>query len=307
MTTPEQFDPRPRFLMCRPQYFAVTYSINPWMDPAAWSQSGDALHGEAVRQWEGLLHAVRRSGATVELVEPENGLPDLVFTANSAVVLDGKALLARFRHPQRQGEEPVYAAAFNALRSRGLIDEVVTLPPGVTLEGAGDCLWDAHRQLFWMGCGFRSGVEAREVVAEQFGVPCVALALADPAFYHLDTCFSPLPCGAVMYYPAAFTTEGLAQIHARVAPTQRIAIAAEDAAHFAANAVNFGRTILLSSCSETLRAQLKKRGYTVVEAPLTVFQRSGGSACCLTLRLDHQSAAIARGAIPIAKVMRGNE
>jgi len=293
--------------MCRPQYFAVTYSINPWMDPAAWSQSGDALHGEALRQWEGLLHAVRRSGATVELVEPENGLPDLVFTANSAVVLDGKALLARFRHPQRQGEEPVYAAAFNALRSRGLIDEVVTLPPGVTLEGAGDCLWDAHRQLFWMGCGFRSGVEAREVVAEQFGVPCVALALADPAFYHLDTCFSPLPCGAVMYYPAAFTTEGLAQIHARVAPTQRIAITAEDAAHFAANAVNFGRTILLSSCSETLRGQLKKRGYTVVEAPLTVFQRSGGSACCLTLRLDHQSADMARGAIPAAKVMRGNE
>ena len=307
MTTPEQFDPRPRFLMCRPQYFAVTYSINPWMDPAAWSQSGDALHGEALRQWEGLLHAVRRSGATVELVEPENGLPDLVFTANSAVVLDGKALLARFRHPQRQGEEPVYAAAFNALRSRGLIDEVVTLPEGVTLEGAGDCLWDAHRQLFWMGCGFRSGLEAREVVAEQFGVPCVALALADPAFYHLDTCFSPLPCGAVMYYPAAFTTEGLAQIHARVAPTQRIAIAAEDAAHFAANAVNFGRTIILSSCSETLRGQLKKRGYTVVEAPLTVFQRSGGSACCLTLRLDHQSADVARGAIPAARVMRGNE
>ena len=307
MTTPEQFDPRPRFLMCRPQYFAVTYSINPWMDPAAWSQSGDALHGEAVQQWEGLLHAVRRSGATVELVEPENGLPDLVFTANSAVVLDGKALLARFRHPQRQGEEPVYAAAFNALRSRGLIDEVVTLPEGVTLEGAGDCLWDAHRQLFWMGCGFRSGVEAREVVAEQFGVPCVALALADPAFYHLDTCFSPLPCGAVVYYPAAFTTEGLAQIHARVAPTQRIAIAAEDAAHFAANAVNFGRTIILSSCSETLRGQLKKRGYTVVEAPLTVFQRSGGSACCLTLRLDHQSADVARGAIPAARVMRGNE
>ena len=271
------------------------------------AESGDALHATAQRQWEGLFRALGSNGASVELVEPQDGLPDLVFTANSAVVLDGKALLARFRHPQRQGEEPVYAAAFNALRSRGLIDEVVTLPEGVTLEGAGDCLWDAHRQLFWMGCGFRTGVEAREVVAEQFGVPCVALALADPAFYHLDTCFSPLPCGAVMYYPAAFTTEGLAQIHARVAPTQRIAIAAEDAAHFAANAVNFGRTILLSSCSETLRAQLKKRGYTVVEAPLTAFQRSGGSACCLTLRLDHQSAAIARGAIPTAKVMRGNE
>jgi N-dimethylarginine dimethylaminohydrolase len=62
-------------------------------------------------------------------------------------------------------------------RAQGLIDDVVTLPPGVTLEGAGDCLWDAHRRLFWMGCGFRSGVEAREIVSAQFGVPCVALAL----------------------------------------------------------------------------------------------------------------------------------
>jgi len=26
--------PRPRYLMCRPQHFAVTYTINPWMEPA---------------------------------------------------------------------------------------------------------------------------------------------------------------------------------------------------------------------------------------------------------------------------------
>ena len=205
----------------------------------------------------GLFSALRAGGASVELVEPQDGMPDLVFTANSAVVLDGRALVARFRHPQRQVEEPVFAEAFHGLRARGLIDDVVMLPPGVTLEGAGDCLWDVHRRLFWMGCGFRSGVEAREIVSVQFGVPCVALALADPTFYHLDTCFSPLPCGAVMYYPAAFTTEGLALIHARTAPEQRIALSRDDAACFAANAVTFGRTILLSSCSQTLRAGLR--------------------------------------------------
>ena len=305
MTTSEQFDPWPRFLMCRPQHFAVTYSINPWMDPAAWRESRDALHATAARQWQGLYRALCAGGACVELVEPQDGLPDLVFTANSAVVLDGKALLARFRHSERQGEEPVFAAAFHALRTRGLIGEVVTLPPGVTLEGAGDCLWDGYRRLFWMGCGFRSVVPAREIVAAQFGVPCVALPLADPAFYHLDTCFSPLPCGAVMYHPAAFTKEGLARIHARVAPRQRIALAPGDAACFAANAVSFERTILLSSCSETLRARLKERGYRVVETPLAAFQRSGGSACCLTLRLDHRSAAAIQ-AVPAAKAMRGS-
>ena len=229
MTTSEQVDARPRFLMCRPRYFAVTYKINPWMDPAAWYQGGHVLHATAVQQWQGLFNALGARGARIELLEPEDGLPDLVFTANSAVVLDGKALLARFRYPQRQSEQPVFAAAFDILRRRGLIDEVTTLPPGVTLEGAGDCLWDAHRRVFWMGCGFRSEVEAGEVVAAQFGVPCVALPLTDPAFYHLDTCFSPLPCGAVMYYPAAFTTEALTLIHARVAPEQRIPIAPDDA------------------------------------------------------------------------------
>ncbi|MGB7673053.1 MAG: arginine deiminase-related protein, partial [Pseudolabrys sp.] len=214
----------------------------------------------AFKQWRELRDALLGLNVAVEEMTPQPGLPDLVFTANSAVVLDGKALLARFRHSERQGEEPVFAAAFHALRTRGLIGEVVTLPPGVTLEGAGDCLWDAYRRLFWMGCGFRSEVTAREIVAAQFGVPCVALPLADPAFYHLDTCFSPLPCGTVMYHPAAFTKEGLARIHARVAPRQRIALAPGDAACFAANAVSFERTILLSSCSETLRARLMERG-----------------------------------------------
>jgi N-dimethylarginine dimethylaminohydrolase len=300
MTTSEQFNLRPRFLMCRPQHFAVTYSINPWMDPAAWQKSGDALYATAARQWQGLCRALGANGAMVETVEPRDGLPDLVFTANSAVVLDGKALLARFRHPQRRGEEPVFAASFHALRARGLIEELVTLPPGVALEGAGDCLWDPHRRMFWMGSGFRTDAAAREIVAAEFGVPCAALGLADPSYYHLDTAFSPLPCGAVIYYPGAFRPEALAQIHARVLPEQRIELSPADAARFAANAVSFGRTILLSSCSEALRGRLNDRGYRVVKTPLAAFLRSGGSACCLTLRLDHRSAAVQ--AVPAIKV-----
>jgi N-dimethylarginine dimethylaminohydrolase len=94
-----------------------------------------------------------------------------------------------------------------------------------------------------------------------------------------------------MYHPGAFTAEALAAIHARVAPEQRITLAPGDAARFAANAVIVGRTILLSSCSEALRARLAARGYTVVKTPLAAFLRSGGSACCLTLRLDHRPAA----------------
>ena len=115
--------PAPRLLMCPPQHFAVTYSINPWMDPAKWADDGTALQARAAQQWMALHGALLEAGAMVETVPPLEGAPDLVFTANAAVVLDGKALLARFRHPERQIEEPVFAAAFRALAERGLIDD----------------------------------------------------------------------------------------------------------------------------------------------------------------------------------------
>jgi N-dimethylarginine dimethylaminohydrolase len=276
-----------RFLICRPRHFAVTYSINPWMDPNAWAGNGDVLHARAVRQWDGLHRTLRTCGAAIETVEPQPGLPDLVFTANAAVVLDRKAVLARFLHPERQREQPVFAASFRALQARGLLDEVVELPPGVTLEGAGDCLWDRSRKLFWIGSGFRSDEAARDAVEREFGLPCLPLALVDPNFYHLDTAFCALPSGDVLYYPAAFTAAALETIHAHVAPSQRIALSRADAVRFAANAVCIDRLIVMSSCSDALRRTLEGRGYTVAKTPLQAFLRSGGSACCLTLRLDH--------------------
>ena len=101
-----------------------------------------------------------QNGAAVELIPAVPALPDLVFTANAALVLDGIALLAAFRHPQRQAEERHVAAAFRALQARRLIAEVIAMPDGLVLEGAGDCVWDATRQLFWMGHGPRSALAA---------------------------------------------------------------------------------------------------------------------------------------------------
>jgi N-dimethylarginine dimethylaminohydrolase len=279
----------PRFLMCAPQHFAVTYSINPWMDPSKWADGGAALTARAGQQWMALHAALLEAGATIETIAPIEGAPDLVFTANAAVVLDGKALLARFRHPERQIEEPVFAAGFRALAERGLIDTVIELPRGIVLEGAGDCLWDRTRALFWMGCGFRSDEAAAHSVQSVFGVPCVPLKLSEASYYHLDTAMCALPCGGVIYYPGAFPPAALELIHARVAPADRIRLSTEDAARFAANAVVVGRNIVLSSASAALRRTLEERGYRVIETPLDAFQRSGGSACCLTLRLDHRA------------------
>ena len=281
----------PRILMCRPKHFAVTYAINPWMDPAGWAADGRSLTASARLEWERLHHALLGLGATVELLPPVPDLPDLVFTANAAVVMDRKALLARFRHAERRREQPYFERAFRELKARGYIDSVVPLPEGLVLEGAGDCVWDATRGLFWMGHGPRSALAAREVVEQTFGRETVALELADPRFYHMDTALSALSKGEVMYFPGAFTAAGLAEIRTRVAPRQRIELDEEDAVRLAANAVCLGDAIVLSECSIGLRRRLEARGYRVVSTPLTSFLRSGGSAFCLTLRLDRSRAS----------------
>jgi N-dimethylarginine dimethylaminohydrolase len=286
-------EPTARFLMCRPDHFAVAYSINPWMDPERWARRNEALAAAARRQWDNLYRAMQNEGAEIELVPPMPGLPDLVFTANAAVVLDGKALLARFRHAERRAEEPHFAAAFRRLQERGLVHSVHELPKHLVLEGAGDCVWDPARNLFWMGCGQRSDAAARAAVEREFGVDTVALELVDPRFYHMDTALRPLPGGEVIYYPGAFSAAGRAEINRRVDADRRIPLKFDDARRLAANAVLIGRTLILSSCSNRLREALDARGYRVVTAPLDAFLRSGGSAFCLTLRLDQRSVRMA--------------
>ena len=228
----------PTFLMTDPSRFEVAYRINPWMRPSAWAES---LRPEAIAASGALRAALEGLGARVETVPAQPGLPDLVFTANAAVVLDGKVLLARFRHPERQGEEAPFRAAFQDLRVRGLVREILELPAGLYHEGAGDGLWDAPRQLFWTGYGQRSDHAAGAAIAAAFDRRVIALELASPRFYHLDTCFRPLSGGEVLYYPPAFTPEALARIEANVAPADRLVATDADAAAFCVNAVSIDR------------------------------------------------------------------
>jgi N-dimethylarginine dimethylaminohydrolase len=287
--------PQARFLMCAPEHFSVRYRINPWMDPADWARA-DKAHADAARQeWQRLRDTLARRGAAIELVPPAPDVPDLVFTANAAVVLDRKALLARFRHPERQREEPHFAHAFETLKARGLIDRVLRLPAVVILEGAGDCVWDEARQLFWLGYGPRSDATARRAVVDAFGCQVVPLQLADQSFYHMDTALCPLPRGELMYFPCAFTAAGLATIRSLVPVRQRIEIGSADAMQLAANAVALGNTLVMSGASEQLRTELAARGYEVAATPLDAFRRSGGAAFCLTLRLDRRSAGAQTG------------
>jgi N-dimethylarginine dimethylaminohydrolase len=282
--------PGGRFLMCRPEHFAVSYAINPWMDPGGWARDQRA-HLAAAREWRALYRRLVEFGAAVELVPPAPGIPDLVFTANAGVVLNRHVLLARFRHPERRREEPHFEAAFRALQAHGLIDSVSRLPGDGGARRRRRLRVRCRARTVLDGIRPRSDAGARHVVSDMFGNEVVAPELADERFYHMDTALCPLSGGEVMYLPAAFTPAGLAIIRDRVAPQDRIELGLEDGCRLAANAVCIGRSLIMSGAGERLRRELEARGYRVLDTPLPSFLRSGGSAFCLTLRLDRRSAS----------------
>jgi N-dimethylarginine dimethylaminohydrolase len=280
---------RPLILMTDPTWFDVAYTINPWMKPGLWQADRAGQQRAARRAFEALAATLADAGAIIERIDGAQGLPDMVFPANAAVVLDGRALMARFQPAERQGEEPRFLAAFERLKARGLLSEVRELPEGLFQEGAGDCIWDASRGHFWGGYGQRSRREAADAAADFFGREVVALELASPSFYHLDTCFCPLSGGEVLYYPPAFTPAALAVIRARVPADRLIEASDEDAAALCVNAVCLGDQVVMARAPAALRRTLEGRGYRVREVDLAPFILSGGAAFCMTLRLDHVS------------------
>ena len=271
-------------LMSDANHFGINYVINPWME----NQLGQSQEQLAHEQWHSLKATIAQF-SSVALVDSVENLPDLVFTANAGTVKKDICVLSHFRHPERQGEEPVFQAWFEARGYR-----VITMPNDVYFEGAGDALFSHDDTLLWMGHGFRTDSHAAPLLADALSTEVRPLQLTDSRFYHLDTCFCPLDKGHLLYFPTAFDDAGNALIESHFTAEQRIAVSEEDACHFACNAVclsspenrDYSHTIVLNDCSSELESALNTAGYAVIRTPMSEFLKSGGATKCLTLKLS---------------------
>ena len=259
-----------RYLMCPPEHFEVSYAINPWMDPTATVDRDLAL-----RQWGALRQTYLDLGHEVELIDPEPGLPDMVFAANGGLVVEGRALGARFTHPERRAEGPAY---LRWLSQAGLKDAVEAVHVN---EGEGDFL--VVGGIVLAGTGFRTDPGAHAEVQELFGLPVVSLTLVDPRYYHLDTALAVLDDSNVAYFPGAFS-EGSREVLRRLFPDAVVA-GAEDASVLGLNAVSDGRNVVLAAAAVELAEALRDRGYTPIGVDLSELLKAGGSAKCCTLEI----------------------
>jgi N-dimethylarginine dimethylaminohydrolase len=264
--------------MCPPNYYGIEYEINPWM-----SRSRGSAPERARAQWQALYEALRGLGVSVELLTPQPGLPDLVFTANAGLVYRTRFFSSRFRHEVRARESPHFDAWF---AGHGFLVE--HLPESMYFEGAGDALFCGPT--LFAGYRIRSDVHGHQYLAATLGKLVLPLELINPRFYHLDTCFCPLAPGEAIYYPAAFDAYGRKVLEGHI--PRLLAVQEDEAYRFGCNAVVVGKTVIVNTGCAHLAADLRAWGYEPVAIELDEYIKAGGSAKCLTLRLDGEDAAV---------------
>jgi N-dimethylarginine dimethylaminohydrolase len=258
-----------RYLMCRPTYFSVDYSINPWMDPSV-----PVDIDLAVRQWTELRDTYKGLGHRVGEIAPIPGLPDMVFAANGALVVDGIVYGAQFRYPERAAEAPAY---LNWFADQGF----VTHEAKHVNEGEGDIL--RTERFLLAGTGFRTDLAAHHEAQEIFGRPVITLQLVDARYYHLDTALTVLGGDDLAYLPEAFS-ESSRRVLQQLFPDAILA-SPDDAAVLGLNAVSDGRHVVMPAAARRLAGQFAERGYVPVPIEFTELLKAGGGPKCCTLEI----------------------
>lgn len=261
-----------RVLMSRPDHFEIAYEINPWMNIG-----NQAKPRRAANQWQRLYDHYRYLGVTVELVEQPKGLPDFVFTANSGLVYGKKVILPSFNPVQRHAETPHFKRWFEA---NGF--QTLTVPD--YFEGEGDALF--YKDTLCIGHGQRTVLASHAEVQRLLGVKILSLELIDPRFYHLDTCFATLG-DVALYYPEALSRDSCAAIEKLVPPEKRIILSFKEAEDFAANCILIDDVVVSSCVLKSFEHKLLSAGLSSTAFELDEFMKAGGSAKCLTLKLDN--------------------
>jgi N-dimethylarginine dimethylaminohydrolase len=259
--------------MCPPTYFAVSYSINPWMDPAA---PVDRLL--ALGQWTALVETYRAAGHRVDVLDPIPGLPDMVYAANGALVLDGRVMPARFAYAERAPEAAVHAAWH---RQNGILNGGRDVATAVAVnEAEGDFAVLSSRIL--AGYGFRTARAAHDEVAALTGREVISLELVDPHLYHLDVALAVLDDERdhLAYYLPAFSANSR-RVLAETFPDAIIATE-HDAYAFGLNCVSDGHNVFMPAGAPELRSAIAAAGYRPVSVDLSELAKGGGSVKCCT-------------------------
>jgi N-dimethylarginine dimethylaminohydrolase len=260
---------------------------------------------EAVAEHGRIQAALESAGVTVHKIDAPYGCQDGVYTANWALVRDGKALMARLPNTRQPEEAP----ALEAVKNLGL--EPLILPEHVErFSGQGDAL--PCGDTVFTQSPFRTTLEAHEYLRDWLGFREVIALQTLPAYdadgnevtnavtgwpdsptYDIDLAIAILKWptddqkGLIAYCPEVFKTESQ-EILANYDGVDKITISRQEALEaFALNLLSTGESVIMNSGAPVFQAEIEAHGLKTIALDLPELRKGGGSIRCSTLTLDN--------------------
>jgi dimethylargininase len=224
--------------------------------------------GLARAQHRDYVAALTVAGAEVA---PDESCPDCCFIEDTAVVVDGLAVITRPGAPSRRDEIGPVAAAL------ALLLPVERMEAPATLDG-GDCL--LLGRTLYMGASTRSNHAGRtwmRALLAPRGVTVVDVPM--PAgVLHLKSVCAPLGDHLVLVAAGTLPLDTFADADAEI-----VVVPAHEA--HAANAVAVADTALIGAGCPSTRARVEAAGWKTIAVDTSELRRADGALTCLSILL----------------------
>ena len=288
-----------KLLVSGADYFTSDQAINALMnDPKV-------DHLRAVEEHRTIVEAFKKAQIEVIKVHPPKDCQDGIYTANWALVKDGKAIMSRLTNTRKPEEQ----YALEILKKLGL--KTFVLPDNIrAFSGQGDAL--ICDDYVFTQSPYRTSKEAHKYISEVLHVKSVISLHTKPQrwfyfgpaknnritkwpdspTYDIDLAIAILrpktdtKKALIAYCPAVFDRKSN-RILKSLNDFDKIIVSKEDAMdHFALNLVSTGETVIINSGTKQFNENLMKHGFEVIELDLPELKKGGGSIRCSSLDLS---------------------
>ena len=288
-----------KLLVSGADYFTSDQAINALMnDPKV-------DHLRAIEEHRSIVEAFKEAHIEVIKVRPPKDCQDGIYTANWALVKDGKAIMSRL--PNTRKPEEKYA--LEILKKLGL--KTFVLPDNIrAFSGQGDAL--ICDDYVFTQSPYRTSKEAHKYISEVLHVKSVISLHTKPLrwfkfgpaknnkitkwpdspTYDIDLAIAILrpktenKKALIAYCPDVFDRKSN-RILKSLSDFDKIIVSKEEAMnHFALNLVSTGETVIINSGTKQFNENLMKHGFKVIELDLPELKKGGGSIRCSSLDLS---------------------
>ncbi len=258
-------------LMCRPDYFRIAYLINPYM-----KMSSQPDPEKLAPEYAAIVAAHEALGRKVHFIDPDPAWPDMVYTANTALIRGKKAVLANLPK-ERAGEVKL---ADQWLQSHGF--ETFACP--VLFSGQGDALPTGTGAVI-KGRGWRSHPDSDAFVTEVLGYEVIRIQTVGPEWYDIDLSIGIIRPGLIAVCLETLDYQSQELLTSR-SDLRLIPVSIAEARNAGLNLVSNGHTVIMTDGAPDLAAALRSEGLEVVTRSIEQLWKGGGAIRCTALALD---------------------